>query len=161
MPHPVASDGTRCCKLCVGPLCNSPKVNFKTGCTRHVTDYRPVIYGRNGRHPNLSLTLLPVSTPHVVMAPRKAKEAPTVWPFWLVHCKTCFVSSERSNTIYLFCQQRICICVFSCTGLFSELSAVRSSWDPVQEMNITAVKPKVHILAVLHTINSACFLVND
>lgn len=89
--------------------------------TSHVTDCRPVIYGRRRRLPVLNLTLLPASTPHVVMAPRKVGVAPcTVWPFWLVRCKTGCVFREN-NQIYLFCQQRICISVFWWTALHSEL----------------------------------------
>lgn len=91
--------------------------------------------------------ILAASTPHVVMAPRKVGVAPSTlqWDhsgLYVIKLDAFFWRNK--NKMYLFCQHIKWMCVFWWTALSQlVLHSSHESWDPVEEVNIVVVKPKV------------------
>lgn len=104
--HPVASYGTWYLKLCVGPLCYTPKVNFKTSLALPYDSLLPcnIFFGHLGStQPRTWHYSLPISNPHVVTVARDWGASWVVWTFWLVWYKLgCTFSRQQA----LFCQQQ-------------------------------------------------------
>lgn len=108
--------------ICVwgGPLCYTPKVNFKTGCGAHITCDRlllPCNIWEAEETPSPEPHITARSTPHVVVVPRKRKEKKrrggrascSVGPFLACVAQSWLSLLEKRND--LFCQQRIFVLV--------------------------------------------------
>ena len=106
LPHPVASYGTWCLTVRVGPLCYTPKVNIKTGCAAHishVTRRQPCNRRDTWETPSLEPDIiLPVSSPNVVMAAGDWSSSVHIETIWVRLVWSCLSFQKETKTLHLF-----------------------------------------------------------